>query len=81
MTDIQPSDAASDPLWVVAHLYMDDMLDKHLDPVDDMPRVITRLQYLLNMELRRRAHQDSDERWRADTNAALEAMRAGAVVR
>ena len=81
MSDIQPSDAASDPLWTLAYFYMDDMLDKHLDPVDDMPRVITRLQYLLNMELRRRAHQDADARWREDTNAALEAMRAGAVVR
>ena len=79
MSDIQPSDAASDPLWVAAYLYMDDMLDKNMDLIEDVPRVITRLQYLLNMEVRRRAHQDSDERWRADTNAALEAMRAGAV--
>ena len=79
MTDIQPSDAASDPLWTLAYLYMDDMLDKNMDLIEDVPRVITRLQYLLNMEVRRRAHQDSDERWRADTNAALEAMSAGAV--
>ena len=76
-----PSDAASDPLWVAAYLYMDDMLDKNMDLIEDVPRVITRLQYLLNMELRRRAHQDADARWREDTNAALEAMRAGAVVR
>ena len=81
MTAPLSSEIGSDPLWVAAHIYMDDMLDKHLDPVDDMPRVITRLQYLLNMELRRRAHQDADARWREDTNAALEAMRAGAVVR
>ncbi|OPY28323.1 MAG: hypothetical protein A4E31_00117 [Methanomassiliicoccales archaeon PtaU1.Bin030] len=81
MSETIPSESSKDPLWVVAHLYMDDMLDKHLDPVDDMPRVITRLQYLLNMELRRRAHQDADARWHEDTNNALEAMRAGAVVR
>ena len=79
MSETIPSESSKDPLWVAAYLYMDDMLDKNMDLIEDVPRVITRLQYLLNMELRRRAHQDSDERWRADTNAALEAMRAGAV--
>lgn len=74
------SDSSNDPLWVLARLYMDDMFDKRLDLIEDVPRVITRMTYLLNMEVRRRAHLDADERWRAETNAALEAMRAGAVM-
>jgi len=81
MSETIPSESSKDPLWVFAHLVFDAMQDRDMDPVDDMPRVITRLQYLLNMEVRRRAHQDSDARWREDTNAALEAMRAGAVAR
>jgi hypothetical protein len=39
MSDIQPSDAASDPLWTLAYLYMDDMLDKNMDLIEDVPRV------------------------------------------
>lgn len=75
------SESSNDPLWIKANLYLADMQDAGMSLTDDVPRVITRLQYLLNMELRRRAHQDADARWQEDTNAALEAMRAGAVVR
>ena len=81
MSEFQSSESSTDPLWVFAHLVFDNMIDRDMDLIEDVPRVITRLQYLLNAELRRRAHQDADERWRADTNAALEAMRSGAVVR
>ena len=28
MSETIPSESSKDPLWVVAHLYMDDMLDK-----------------------------------------------------
>ena len=73
----QPSEASRDALWVVAKLYFDDMLDKRMDIIEDVPRVITRIQYLLNAEVRRRAHQDADERWRAEADAALEQLRAG----
>ena len=77
MSEFQSSESSSDPLWVFAHLVFDNMIDRDMDLIEDVPRVITRIQYLLNMEVRRRAHQDADERWRAEADAALEQLRAG----
>lgn len=81
MSETQSSESSKDPLWVAAYLYFDDMQDKRMDLIEDVPRVITRLQYLLNAELRRRAHQVADARWKADTDQALAELRGGAVAR
>ncbi len=37
MSETIPSESSKDPLWVVAKLYFDDMLDKRLDIIEDVP--------------------------------------------
>jgi hypothetical protein len=69
------SNAIDDLLWVCAQLYLDDMLDKQISLIDGIPGVITRLQYLLNMEVRKRAHQVADENWKKEADEVLAALK------